>query len=160
MRVSELSNSITSTIDEVDTVDECIQLFKQVDEQMFTGFESYENLNSPAIVSEMEQLCATVVDWLQQSESNRVQVLMGGAGTSGRLAFFAARRFRSLFHDSPTTLERYKSRIEFDYFMAGGDKGLIEAQEHAEDDVQLAKKDLKEKLKSRNKSKLQFYTKK
>jgi N-acetylmuramic acid 6-phosphate (MurNAc-6-P) etherase len=143
-RITELSNSFTSYIDDTQSVDECAQLFARVDRQLFEGFENFSSLRSESTIAEIERLCGEATQWLVNDSEKRVHVVMSGAGTSGRLAFLGARRFTTLLADESSL----SNRISFDYLMAGGDKGLIEAQEHAEDDVQLARDDLSNVLKS------------
>lgn len=130
-RISEQSNVLSACIDEAPTSIDIVRILHAVDRQLFDGFEQYHALPGPETTRAVEALVGVA------TSHRKVAVVMSGAGTSGRLAFFAARRFAALYATQPALADR----VSFHYLMAGGDKGLIEAQEHSEDNVQLAKDD-------------------
>lgn len=129
-RITEQSNPITSTLDE-DANDplNVLRKFRLVDAEMCAGL--LDSSTSTAI----DRLCSIV----HSRQTSFVHVVVSGAGTSGRVAHLAARRANQLV-DSKS--------IRWHYICAGGDKALIEAQEHSEDDVELARNDLRRVLAS------------
>ncbi len=64
--------------------------------------------------------------------TERSLVVLSGCGTSGRLAFFIARKFNKLLHKMGRSSS---SSSLFRYLNAGGDKSIIIPQEGKEDDA-------------------------
>jgi N-acetylmuramic acid 6-phosphate (MurNAc-6-P) etherase len=133
-RISELSNELSASIDECASVADCLRILERVDGQLFGGFMQYERLAGDRCCETLAAIVDVVERWRRQSSAHSVALVMSGAGTSGRLAFLNMRRFRRTFSES--------SRVTFHYLNAGGEAGLIEAQEHAEDNVVAARSDL------------------
>jgi N-acetylmuramic acid 6-phosphate (MurNAc-6-P) etherase len=123
-RITEQSNPITSTLDEDSNNPlNVLQKFRRVDAEMCAG------LLDASTSTAIDRLCSIVH---ASSSTKNVHVIVSGAGTSGRVAHLAARRANQLCQT-----------IQWHYICAGGDKALIEAQEHSEDDVELARNDLR-----------------
>lgn len=135
-RISELSNELSASIDECASVDDCLSILERVDQQLFGGFQQYDRVAGEQTCATLNAIVHVVEQWRRRSSAHSVALVMSGAGTSGRLAFLNMRRFRRTFE----SLE--SSRVSFHYLNAGGEAGLIEAQEHAEDDVAAARTDL------------------
>lgn len=122
--VTERSNPITSAIDATaDSPQTALELLRQVDAQLTAG------LSEPTTLAALDSAAQLVRAWLAGAPRRRVTVVVGGAGTSGRIAHLAARRANAI---------ESSERVAWHYLCAGGDKALIEAQEHSEDDVALA----------------------
>ncbi|KAL0218644.1 hypothetical protein P9112_004297 [Eukaryota sp. TZLM1-RC] len=128
--ISELPNYITHNIDLADA-STFIDLLRQVDDQIFGGFEQYESCLSDSIVSKLQ----FIADQIKQVLSQGGLVLMAGAGTSGRLAHLCCRRGNDI-------LSSYTFSGKFIPLVAGGNPALISAQEGAEDSSLLAKQDI------------------
>jgi len=133
--ISETQNPLTRNLDVADPTG-MLRLFRQVDAQMFVGWDTY-----PGILDE-EKLEALARVSFQMSElltgSDNV-IILSGAGTSGRLAHLLALEFNRILRDRRLP-EIFKPLI------AGGDAALIQAQEAAEDSVAAATRDMKELL--------------
>ncbi|GAB4324165.1 MAG: hypothetical protein Kow0059_19670 [Candidatus Sumerlaeia bacterium] len=130
--ITELPNELTHDIDVVGALG-IVRLLRQTDSQIFNGWREYAGLYDDDVLETLERLIGVLAAALKTPE--RTAVVLSGAGTSGRLAFFIARRFNSVMRTS--------GRPEcFHYLMAGGDKALIRAQEGAEDDPAAAVRDL------------------
>lgn len=136
-RITELSNELSALIDECATVEECFAVLERVDAQLFDGFRGLDRLGDAKTCDALSALTRRAADWLAADDERTVAFVMSGAGTSGRLAFLCARSLTRVFGATP-----WATRVVFHYLNAGGDAGLIEAQEHAEDDVPLAQSDL------------------
>jgi N-acetylmuramic acid 6-phosphate (MurNAc-6-P) etherase len=141
-RITEASNSITACIDEA-TIRDSIALLQRVDGQIFDGFDGCLRLADDQVCKQLDDIVSIATEHLRSSPKSTVAVIMSGAGTSGRLAFLTYRSFKRLFHDTSNAL---LARVAFEYLNAGGDAGLIEAQEHAEDNVEKARQDLRAAL--------------
>lgn len=130
--ITELPNELTNDIDVVGA-EGIVRLLRQADAQIFNGWRENAGLYDDAILFTLMRLIGVVGEALRAPE--RTAIVMSGAGTSGRLAFFVAREFNKVM--------RGKGQSEcFHYLMAGGDKALIRAQEGAEDDPVAAVRDL------------------
>lgn len=110
-----------------------MRLLRQTDAQIFNGWREHAGLYDESNLRTLERLIAVVSEALRAPE--KTAIVMSGAGTSGRLAFFVAREFNKAMR----AMGRAKC---FHYLMAGGDKALIRAQEGAEDDPVAAVRDL------------------
>jgi N-acetylmuramic acid 6-phosphate (MurNAc-6-P) etherase len=131
--ITEMPNELTQDID-IATPREIVDLLCKSDAQIFQGWKSYQGLAS----TEIRKRIVEVVKRLEPLVRNGADrtIVISGAGTSGRLAMFAARTFNRLMADAG------KPAI-FRYLIAGGDRALIKAQEGAEDDPRQAVEDLK-----------------
>jgi N-acetylmuramic acid 6-phosphate (MurNAc-6-P) etherase len=131
VRFTEQSNPLTLTLDaDAESPLAALNKLRLVDAELCAG------LQRPETAAALNRLCATVHAWLDDNaQRRRVHVLVSGAGTSGRVAHLAARRANQLVANG--------AAVQWHYCCAGGDKALIEAQEHSEDDVELARRDLR-----------------
>ncbi len=131
--ITETPNELTNDIDLMDSTGIC-RLFRQTDSQMFNGWRHYPALYDDEILKKMETCIKQMAKILKVAGKKRI--VISGAGTSGRLAMFAARTFNSV-------LRNLGHEPMFVHLIAGTNKALIKAQEGAEDDPHQAIVDLK-----------------
>ncbi|GIQ79815.1 hypothetical protein KIPB_000514 [Kipferlia bialata] len=129
LRITEQRNPITDDIDIV-TPAEIFRLLGKVDAQLYAS----PSLADPGVRASIQR----VADWVaEQGEDGKpVSVTMGGAGTSGRLAYFVARCLTERLAGTDAA-----PSLSFHYLIAGGDRALVRAQESAEDSSVLAVQD-------------------
>ena len=124
---TERSNCLTEDID-VAEPQGIVRLLRQVDAQMFSGFDGKEGLLD---VSTLDALCA-----LARKTSACIaqggRVVLSGSGTSGRLAHLLSRTFNRI-------LQQHKMAPCFFYFTAGGDAALFRSTEAPEDNWMAAR---------------------
>lgn len=129
--ITEASNALTVDIDVASPV-EIVRLLRAADSQVCNGYGGHAGLCDDEIVARI----AAAVEWARQVAGRKDSVIvMAGAGTSGRLAMFAARTFNRF-------LAAKGRSPNFHYLIAGSDLALIKAQEGAEDDPHQAWTDL------------------
>lgn len=131
--ITEIPNSITSELD-LASACEMTRLFRQVDAQLFNGYLRFESMLDKPFLDRFENAVNSLTEIFSSGQS--VKVVLTGAGTSGRLGAFVAKTFNKILADK-------ELKPVFDYFIAGGNKALVKAQEGAEDDPIQAVKDLK-----------------
>ena len=117
VRVTEQANELTKDIDTSDVPD-IVRLLRLSDEQMFKGFDGLPSLRSAEQLQALMCFTALVTETLA---SETGLVVCTGSGTSGRLAFFAARAMNELLVSSG-------QQPRFHYLIAGGDHALIKAK--------------------------------
>ncbi len=123
LSITEIPNELTTDID-VATPVGIVRLLRAADAQIYSGYRDYPALSDEEIVATIIQAVEWAAPVLGREDS---VVIISGAGTSGRLAMFAARAFnRSLISRRRSPNVRY--------LIAGGNLALIAAQEGAEDD--------------------------
>lgn len=131
--ITETPNELTRDIDLASPAG-IVQLFRQSDAQIATGYSTYPALMDPEILDSLARCIEMLAEMLQSGRSHRV--VISGAGTSGRLAMVISREFN-----------RYLSSAGrepvFRHLMAGHNPALIQAREGAEDDPHQAVVDLK-----------------
>jgi N-acetylmuramic acid 6-phosphate (MurNAc-6-P) etherase len=114
-----------------------------------------ESVGDPGVTAEIASVSAKIAHVIDRSreilerneglsldnkeDEERVVVLMTGCGTSGRIAFLAARHFSRRIRQQEPEL---KSVLFFRYCISGGDASLILSQELPEDDPQLGVADM------------------
>ena len=148
MRPTEAHNPISANID-VQDASGIIEILKDVDAQIFTGWEDCESFQSEAVQNNITKFATSIASsigmnskyfreknfiffsrifyfCIQITDSND-KVVLSGCGTSGRLAFFCSRQFNRV-------LCELNLPPIFDYLMAGGDEALFVSQELVEDD--------------------------
>ncbi len=130
--ITETPNDLTRDIDIADAGG-IVDLLCKNDAQIFHGWESYRGLAAPEIRERIVEVIERLEPLIRDA-ADRI-IVISGAGTSGRLATFAARTFNRLIADAG------KPPI-FRYLIAGGDRALIKAQEGAEDNPHQAVEDL------------------
>ena len=129
--ITESPNELTYDID-VASPEQIVRLLRASDAQIYNGYRGYPAVSDPEIVAKIAQ----AVEWAAPMMGRKdAAIVISGAGTSGRLAMFAARTFNRL-------LCRQGKVPNFHYLIAGGDLALIKAQEKAEDDPHQAWTDL------------------
>lgn len=118
-----MPNALTTDIDVANPL-ELVRLLRSADAQIFGGFGGFPGLSDNETIEKLAKLADIAAGILQKPKG---VVVLSGAGTSGRLAMFAARTFNRVFatRDNPKP---------FRYTIAGSDLALIQAQEGAEDD--------------------------
>jgi N-acetylmuramic acid 6-phosphate (MurNAc-6-P) etherase len=133
--ITETPNPLTRNIDIADSVG-MARLFRQSDAQIFSGYDVWPGMMDEEIIEKIALLSWRMSRCLLDPSS---VVLMSGAGTSGRLANLLC-----------TTFNRYMREQNmpevFSPVIAGGAEALIQAQESAEDNPQVALRDLKESI--------------
>ncbi|KYQ91073.1 hypothetical protein DLAC_07976 [Tieghemostelium lacteum] len=129
--ITERSNSVT--VGELDKVNSkgLLMLFRQTDAQIFSGYSDFDGLNDLANYQELTRLIQSLVTVLKSTSDSVLDVVMSGAGTSGRIAFFVARTFNRLMVEI-----QQQNRIRFHYLIAGGDRALTVGIEGAEDNIE------------------------
>lgn len=133
--VTERANEITKDID-VATPDEFLRLMSLSDAQIFDGFSGIAPSllgASPAVASASSAISRAITR--ARERGAKARVVMAGAGTSGRLAWAAAR-------DANAAMASMKIEPCCAYLIAGDDIALLTSQESAEDDVARARRDL------------------
>ena len=111
-----------SYVDGDQSPEEFLRRLRSNDAGIFNGYRDYESLWD--VIPRLERA-------VEQARECKV-VVMSGCGTSGRMAWLAARRFAG-------------SR-DFRYCMAGGESALVLSDELPEDDAQQGAADLKQVL--------------
>jgi N-acetylmuramic acid 6-phosphate (MurNAc-6-P) etherase len=130
--ITETPNELTVDIDIAEPKG-IVRLLRQTDSQIFNGYSIYPGLSDTEILKKIE--CAIEKTAMVMKAKGKKAIVISGAGTSGRLAFFIARTFNRILAQSGHPPIFY-------YLMAGGDKALIRAQEGAEDNPKQAVLDL------------------
>eukprot|EP01080_Neovahlkampfia_damariscottae_P009385 gene9385-1596_t len=117
--ITESENEITKNID-IATPKEMIKYFKQVDSQIFQGFQLYQSLYDDEMLKKIMLLSKQFKQFYSKSKNSNI--FFSGAGTSGRVSHFCSRSYNSFLKTN-----------NFSYLIAGGDKALVKSQEQAED---------------------------
>ena len=130
--ITEIPNALTMDID-LASPRGIVQILRQTDAQIFNGWETYDGLCDAEVLVRLRRAVDETAAVL--SHKGKRKIVISGAGTSGRLAMFAARTFNRLA--AQIGLEPC-----FHYLIAGGDPALIKAKEGAEDDPITAQKEL------------------
>ena len=130
--ITETPNELTSDIDVASPI-EIIRLLRSTDAQIFGGYGGHIGMNDPETHEKLAELADKAAAILRLPTG---RVILSGAGTSGRLAMFAARTFNKFFATS-------ENPTPFRYTIAGTDLALIAAQEGAEDNANQGIADLK-----------------
>lgn len=133
--ITESINPLTENIDVADPVG-IARLLRQSDAQLFSGWQQWASLMDEEILEKLAH-----AGWLfsRHLANPKSSIVFSGAGTSGRLAHILALEYNRVLRDRGLP-EVFKGLI------AGGEPALIQAQESAEDDPELAVKDLKKVL--------------
>jgi Glucokinase regulatory protein N-terminal SIS domain len=133
-----------------------LRLLRESDAQLFAGAQGlpgapadgFPSVFDEEVVDALEKVARGVAEALRgaatEGGSGRALVAISGAGTSGRLAFFAARTFSELLQDCVGS--EAAGRVRFVYLTAGGDEALLRAREKTEDDFAEARQDLVDAL--------------
>jgi N-acetylmuramic acid 6-phosphate (MurNAc-6-P) etherase len=136
LSITETPNELTNDIDIAGPLG-IVRLFRQSDAQILNGWQTYPALLDLEILEKVERAVSETARLLRFKGEKKI--IISGAGTSGRLAMFAARTFNEILRAKGFT-------PLFEYLIAGGDKALIRAQEGAEDDPHQAVRDLRAAL--------------
>ncbi len=134
--ITETPNELTDEIDLAPPIG-IVRLLRQTDAQMFTGWRALPSIYDRSILSAMSKVVNWTIDLLGSDEPRKI--VISGAGTSGRLAYFTARTYNGI-------LRRAGQEPVFDFLIAGGNKALIAAQEGAEDNPHLGASELAAKF--------------
>lgn len=119
--VTETQNPLTTNMDVVDPTG-IVRLLRQSDAQMFSGWEDWASLADEEILESL-----ALAGWRMSRHLTRpdAQILLSGAGTSGRLAVLLSLEFNRMLR------ERRLPEV-FKPLMAGGEAAIMQAQEAAE----------------------------
>jgi N-acetylmuramic acid 6-phosphate (MurNAc-6-P) etherase len=99
MRVTEMNNSLTESIDVASTVG-IVRMLRQSDSQVFSGWGGLPGINDEEVLSVLDAIVNVTAEALKKAKedegkSGKILILMSGAGTSGRLAFICARAWNA-----------------------------------------------------------------
>ncbi len=130
--ITELANPLTTDID-LAPPSGIVKMLRQTDSQIFNGWQTYDGLCDAAFLNRMRRAVDEAAAIL--GSKGKKKIIISGAGTSGRLAMFAARSFNRIARQAGMA-------PCFHYLIAGSDLALIKAQEGAEDDPNIAQKEL------------------
>ena len=142
--VTERANALTAEMDVVPPA-AFVGLLAASDAQIFDGYAPLRAaaLTQPAFCAALARAATAVARALARAAHSRgrcaVRVVMAGAGTSGRLAWCAAR-------EANAALAHARRAPVCRYLIAGDDVALLTSQESAEDDVARARRDLQRVL--------------
>ena len=114
--ITEKSNEITKDIDK-STSEEIIKLFSKTDKQLFNYDDNA--LYDLDILNRIESIAGIIGE---NRDKNNFKIILSGCGTSGRLAYIAAK-----------SLNEYLNKNLCDYIIAGDDYALINSVEAVED---------------------------
>ncbi len=136
--ITESPNELTSDID-VASPRGIVRLLHAADAQICGGYRGYPAICDDEVTAKIVRVIRWAAPLMGREDA---AIIISGAGTSGRLAMFAARTFNRF-------LTRRKRRPNFRYLIAGGDLALIKAQEGAEDDPRQAWEDVRPLIKGK-----------
>lgn len=136
--ITELPNELTDTIDLVPPIG-IARILREVDAQLFVGWRGMPGIYDKEILDKLGRAVTWITEILNFDGPRRI--VLSGAGTSGRLAYFTARAYNGI-------LAAHGHEPIFDYIMAGGDAALIAAQEGAEDSPQAGIRAIQERFHS------------
>ncbi|HPD29015.1 MAG TPA: hypothetical protein PLL20_03400 [Phycisphaerae bacterium] len=131
LSITETPNELTTDIDVASPVG-IVRMLRAADAQIYSGYRDYPAVCDAEIVAKIVRTIEWAAPVLGREDS---VVVISGAGTSGRLAMFAARTFNRF-------LAGCKRAPNVRYLIAGGNLALIKAQEGAEDDPHKAVDDV------------------
>ncbi|XP_064625338.1 glucokinase regulatory protein-like [Lineus longissimus] len=121
--ITERSNPITRSIDTEKGIG-MVQRLHHCDQEIFEGWRQYPNIYASQHLKTMSAIANIAASLLKNPSQNAI--VIGGAGTSGRLAFLTSRSFNIL-------CESLKMGKAYDYAIAGGDKSLIASDDCSDD---------------------------
>jgi predicted NBD/HSP70 family sugar kinase/N-acetylmuramic acid 6-phosphate (MurNAc-6-P) etherase/GNAT superfamily N-acetyltransferase len=127
--VTELVHPLCETLDGAVSPSAFLRTLRAADSEIFAGYGGYAGLAAPAVRADLGRAARAVADALDADDASGVVVLTG-CGTSGRLAFLTARRYRA------ATGGRVR------YACAGGDSALLLSDEQPEDDPHQGRRDV------------------
>lgn len=128
--LTEQQNPLTGDLDEAPP-EGMVRLFRQSDAQLFCGYGTWPALSDEECLEKLARFA-----WrLSRVIKEKGVAVLSGAGTSGRFAHLLALSFNKVL------AERRLPEV-FRFTMAGGEEGLIQAQEIAEDNPVTAVKDM------------------
>ncbi|MCB2156230.1 hypothetical protein KQI84_15245 [bacterium] len=134
--ITEWGNELTEDLDISEPLG-IARILRQVDEQLFTGWQSYDALLDTPVIERAAQIAHNAALAMRAGEDGAI--LIAGAGTSGRLASLVCRQFNRLLRASHLP-EVFRPLV------AGGPLALVRAQEGAEDDPTAAVEDLQKAI--------------
>lgn len=137
--ITERPNCLTLDIDTANPLG-ILRILRQSDAQLFAGWSAMPGLGDAETKNQLAHLAQLAAGVLSRGG----QILMTGAGTSGRLAAFASRTYDGLPLTSQAKELPTARRARVKYLMAGGAPALIQAQEGAEDDARRGREEVLE----------------
>ena len=142
MRPTEAFNPLSEDIDIADSAG-IVDILQKVDSEIIKGWEGYPSFESTEVIQSLTAMADTFAQTILRGD----KIVLGGCGTSGRLAFFCTRIFNRILR------REFSKEASFEYLMAGGDAALFVSQELAEDQPALGASDLDRVLQSHKKYK-------
>ncbi|CAD5113635.1 DgyrCDS2797 [Dimorphilus gyrociliatus] len=127
--ITEESNDLSTTIDDVDTI-EIVNILQNCDKEIFSGWKKYksDSIFSPNIIQTISNLSKVISDIVSSDE--KICIVISGCGTSGRISFLVSRFFQDRIN---------RDNLKIRYIIAGGDLALFTPQEAPEDDPKKGK---------------------
>ena len=143
-RVTEEANALTAQLDAAAPLG-LVRLLGACDAQIFAGFGGLPGLYDESCVLAAARAARAVARALRHP---RGRVLIGGCGTSGRLAHLLARDFNAADAAAAAAPAEAGARSSslaprrFGHLLAGGDGALLVPQEAVEDEPDAGRRDL------------------
>jgi len=143
--VTEMQNPLSVACDQLDSA-EFLRALRSSDGQLFNGFRSFPSIFDESCVDAASRVIDALVSVLRAPREESI-VVLGGAGTSGRLAWFIANQFNAaLAQISP---DNHKAPL-FHSLCAGGERALLLSESTLpEDDADLGRRDLQVAIKGK-----------
>eukprot|EP00052_Salpingoeca_macrocollata_P020553 m.173075 g.173075 ORF g.173075 m.173075 type:complete len:639 (+) comp21291_c0_seq7:49-1965(+) len=133
--VTEQANDYTTHLDSGSAID-MVRMLRQVDGQLFSGWNGHEALFDRSILDKLERLSrvsARLVDAHLHQAEQHPRVVFSGCGTSGRVAWLCARVLNLLVARVPGPAVP-RAQPLFAYLISGDDQSLVISNELPEDD--------------------------
>jgi len=135
IKVTEQSNEISNNIDKC-SAKEIVNKLQRCDDEMFEyKVKTYKTVFDAEVLSSVEDLKNSIRSFNISENAKNLLIVLTGSGTSGRMAYFIAKRWNSIM------------KCDVKYLISGGSRSLVMSQEAPEDDSQLGKQNL-EKISS------------
>jgi N-acetylmuramic acid 6-phosphate (MurNAc-6-P) etherase len=140
-RITELAHDATAELDVAPAVS-AVRMLREADAQMYTGFRGHAGIYDAEHLASLERLA----DAYRRVMAEGGIVCAGGCGTSGRIAFLAARDHARHWRRSAAGGASEQRAVRFEYLSSGGDVSLLLSNELPEDDAALGESDVRRVL--------------
>lgn len=135
--VTEMANELTARLSS-STGEEGARLLREASAQVFGGYRGMAGLQDEEAVRDLDLVVTARAAELLRGGA-RGRIVVGGCGTSGRVAFLVAREMNAV-------LGRLGAPPAFSYLVSGGDPALLLSDELPEDDARRGAEELDEAL--------------
>lgn len=100
-----MSNNLTEGID-VTSNTGIVRMLRQSDAQVFAGWGGLPGINDEEVLSVLNKIIGVSSQALKEAKDTqgKIKIIMSGAGTSGRLAFIAARAWNAFVRHQPPAI--------------------------------------------------------